>query len=1242
MPKQSTSRASGSNTGKKGRGGASKAAASSSSRKPSAAAGASKAVRRAQSPGAAQSLSMAAMLSAIPSFGGQDDAAELRIRTTMRIARQAPIQAAASTLELLGCIPHTDYREAIRPLLFEAQKSRRQLAGLERQVASLQGDKAAGRIPHFIASALKAPTVQWIKGFAIANPDVSNTYDSALEAARISSLNATITKKIAERDYLKERVDLFITDEMAEEPRKSFIAAAVYSAIEEVFDRLWKAGKKMIVRDATADSHGRPVQSGWEEDISVQESYRALLEDLPIIWGRAISFIDNALLAEEITAHKKQELREASMADVGEAVAGGSLDAKIAALVAKKFQEEKGKGKQVSRSVADDDNHLNANQPLTSSSSPGSSRKRGRESSKSGSHWGEILRWSEAGSGLQGRQQDSRGKRRKLGERAEEQLEGERSSIDVDGVGAVVRTITKVPFMYDNHRTYPDWLLTVSLLQAKQFIWLRMDTRVLESMRFRSVVHLIDCDLPPDIAMHLSAGLKYMMPTKFDTDLISKSWDDFVNRLRWSTLFAYKKDPNALTDDYDPDYAVRRTVTREAPRLDGLFEYGISEGAAAIASMVSKMPKGMDIPRGRTPRSLLPPVSVLKQYLIDHELILLQTDKNLGSAVCSRTWIIEKTFSLLNAPMLNQAGYETGLPLDYQEIPYSRVATIVDGKINKMRQIASRSAGGMSLSPQLPEFFRSMIPQDALSTRGREAFNWDRGTVIPTFYVIPKIHKNPVKARPILPCHSVVQGPAGKFVSKMLKPIIKSAPYIIHGSKDLALKLQKLSLPAAKFDGGTLKHLYFVSGDVVAFYPNIDVRVAHNAACEKFVRWLAETDEDWVTEDNVGDLAWLFRESLEAADSDLVCKFQGKFYRQVRGLAMGVASSPDLANLYGLIFELAAFGKDMHRFPDIAFYGRYIDDILALVYATTEAEALSLIQDNLDFHNCTIEWSSSDQFMTFLDMTLFIDGFTLQHMPFRKQMNHFERIPWISNHPEYVKRGTFMSELSRIATLSSRYDDFVRACREVCDIYIARGYPPSLVSQWLKSSHQKRWDARLSESAPVSLDVLVLKSEYNVSWDLFNVHTLAERMKTAWKVGLRTLSFGRTERLRGGPLPDDVIATKPKYSLAPKLRDGTIGDHHDSFHELGLFGPYLRLDKVGLFNKRFLVGKRRTRQLTDLASMWRRVVLEQRDVQVHTDQQVTLVQSDLERFFPRVVRSRRTSVSPERRHLGAIMESERS
>ena len=85
-------------------------------------------------------------------------------------------------------------------------------------------------------------------------------------------------------------------------------------------------------------------------------------------------------------------------------------------------------------------------------------------------------------------------------------------------------------------------------------------------MCYHAIIHTIDCDLSCDLSLHLSAGLKYMMPTKYNTELIRKFWDDFIDCLRYSVFFKVRK-PDLVPikgqlPNYDPDYAVKRPWQR--------------------------------------------------------------------------------------------------------------------------------------------------------------------------------------------------------------------------------------------------------------------------------------------------------------------------------------------------------------------------------------------------------------------------------------------------------------------------------------------------------------------------------------------------------------------------------------------------------------------------------------------------------------------------------------------------------
>jgi hypothetical protein len=144
----------------------------------------------------------------------------------------------------------------------------------------------------------------------------------------------------------------------------------------------------------------------------------------------------------------------------------------------------------------------------------------------------------------------------------------------------------------------------------------------------------------------------------------------------------------------------------------------------------------------------------------------------------------------------------------------------------------------------------------------------------------------------------VIQGPAGKFVSKLLKPVIACEKYIIHGLKDLAIKLSKLHLLCVKTIDGVQKKLYLVTGDVVVFYPHVDVAKAHAFVEAMLMQWYAEQED--INPYTAAQWIHLFWKCLSAADDDLLSMFQGCYFKQRKGLVMGVACSPNLANLYWL------------------------------------------------------------------------------------------------------------------------------------------------------------------------------------------------------------------------------------------------------------------------------------------------------------------------------------------------------
>jgi hypothetical protein len=439
--------------------------------------------------------------------------------------------------------------------------------------------------------------------------------------------------------------------------------------------------------------------------------------------------------------------------------------------------------------------------------------------------------------------------------------------------------------------------------------------------------------------------------------------------------------------------------------------------------------------------------------------------------------------------------------------------------------------------------------------------------------------KEPVKFRPIIPCHSAIQNPAAKYVSKKLKPLVEGSPTIIHGSKDLAIKLSNLVLiPGAQW--------YVVTGDVVAFYPNIPLENCLNIINQMYLEhyWGSNPNHDTLSNRLQQKL---FYDALQIGNTKLVTQFQGDYFEQLRGLAMGVSDSPDLANLYGVYFENRAKVLEDAAIP---FYGRYIDDCLAIVYASSETEAVNLLSEKIHFDGCVIEWGASYLSQPFLDMLLYKDSDnSLQWLPYRKARNNQERIPWISGHPYDVKRGTFYGEMSRLAVLSSKHSTYVEALRGLVNLYLHRGYPVQEVQKWLRTSAQERWIKKHTARTRDSTCVLVLKSEYNLAWNYFSARELGETVIGYWRTWLNKADL--REFSPGFPSPP--VATTQETAVGYRL-DVSWEDENGN-----LFGfPDLRKYEPNVLDARFLVSKTRTRNMLDLTNLWKTTVLANLEEQV--------------------------------------------
>jgi hypothetical protein len=231
----------------------------------------------------------------------------------------------------------------------------------------------------------------------------------------------------------------------------------------------------------------------------------------------------------------------------------------------------------------------------------------------------------------------------------------------------------------------------------------------------------------------------------------------------------------------------------------------------------------------------------------------------------------------------------------------------------------------------------------------------------PRFYIIPKIHKNPWKGRPIMPENSCLHSLAAKMASMMLKPLIGSQPYIIHGTKHFIQQIEKVRFNLSE-------KIFIVGGDIEAYYPSVPTPEA--------VRITKEMMEVEPHSSTPTFTSGFFDECLDTANSTIVMRFQEDWYAQTDGLAMGMAHSPDLANIYGLHFE----NQIVPNIPGVLYYGCYIDDVIFIIQAASKEDAETKV-NALKIGTCRIAWEPASSYGVFLDVRLWIENGVIHHRP---------------------------------------------------------------------------------------------------------------------------------------------------------------------------------------------------------------------------------------------------------------------
>jgi hypothetical protein len=135
------------------------------------------------------------------------------------------------------------------------------------------------------------------------------------------------------------------------------------------------------------------------------------------------------------------------------------------------------------------------------------------------------------------------------------------------------------------------------------------------------------------------------------------------------------------------------------------------------------------------------------------------------------------------------------------------------------------------------------------------------------------------------------------------------------------------------------------------------------------------------------------------------------------------------------------------------------------------------------------------------------------------------------------------------------------------------------VYRWLRLNIQERWNKRLNEERRDADEVLVLKSTFNTAWNYFNAHELGETVLGYWREYMNRAEVG------------DFTPTFPRYSSDTGSLETMLESIATPVYvEDGLsLMPDIR--KINILHRRTIVSRKRTRNLFDLTSLWKKTVL---------------------------------------------------
>ena len=304
----------------------------------------------------------------------------------------------------------------------------------------------------------------------------------------------------------------------------------------------------------------------------------------------------------------------------------------------------------------------------------------------------------------------------------------------------------------------------------------------------------------------------------------------------------------------------------------------------------------------------------------------------------------------------------------------------------------------------------------------------------PTFYGIPKIHKQNIPLRPIV---SQIEGPTSKInelVDYYLSIAEKHIPDLLQDTTAYLNLLNKYQEQIEITD-----NTYLISLDVVSLYTNIP----HEEGAQFVSEFYEETKQYW----NNPHLPLISAEQLKTMIlfilNNTTFTFNNKFYSQKYGTSMGAIFSVKYANIYMYMF-FRKFLKS-YKFAIPPFLARLVDDIFT-IWNTEEQTLKKFFNDLNNYHNTIkfeIKYSTLE--IQFLDTITYKKDNKLYTKLYIKPTDNKQYLHYTSSHPYHIKKSLPYSQALRYRRIISEDTILYTELENLKSKFLTRQYPKELI-----------------------------------------------------------------------------------------------------------------------------------------------------------------------------------------------------